>query len=99
MSAKLFGARVARLEDPVLLTGRGRFVGDMVLPGMLHVCFVRSPHAHARIASINASAARAMPSVHAVLTAHDLPAHMATKQIPMLVPHPAITAPAASSAA
>jgi carbon-monoxide dehydrogenase large subunit len=93
MSAKFFGARVARLEDPVLLTGRGRFVGDMVLPGMLHACFVRSPHAHARIASIDASAACAMPAVRTVLTAHDLPAHMATKQIPMLVPHPAITAP------
>src|SRR5262249_18008510 len=92
MSAKLFGARVARLEDPVLLMGRGRFVGDMVLPGMLHASFVRSPHAHARIRSIDTSAARAMPAVHAVLTAHDLPAHTA-KQIPMPVPHPAIATP------
>jgi hypothetical protein len=46
MGAKLFGARVKRLEDPALLTGRGRFVDDVKLPGVLHACFVRSPHAH-----------------------------------------------------
>ena len=73
MGAKHFGARVARLEDPALLTGRGRFVDDIKLPGTLHACFVRSPHAHARIRSIDAAAARAMPGVHAVLTADDLP--------------------------
>jgi carbon-monoxide dehydrogenase large subunit len=93
MGAKYFGARVTRLEDPVLLTGRGRFVSDITLPGMLHACFVRSPHAHARIHRIDASAARAMPAVHAVLTAQDLPGRMATAQIPMLVPNPAITTP------
>ncbi len=93
MGAKHFGARVLRLEDPALLTGRGRFVGDMVLPGMLHASFVRSPHAHAKIHSIDARSARAMPGVHAVLTAHDLPARMAVTQIPMLVPHPAIKTP------
>jgi carbon-monoxide dehydrogenase large subunit len=93
MGAKHFGARVLRLEDPALLTGRGRFVGDMVLPGMLHASFVRSPHAHAKIHSIDARSARAMPGVHAVLTAHDLPTRMAVTQIPMLVPHPAIKTP------
>src|SRR5713226_3554790 len=93
MGAKHFGARVARLEDPVLLTGRGRFVSDVILPGMLHACFVRSPHAHARIRSIDASAASAMPTVHAVLTAHDLPARMTNSQIPMLVPNPSIMTP------
>jgi carbon-monoxide dehydrogenase large subunit len=93
MGAKHFGARVARLEDPALLTGRGRFVDDIKLPGALHACFVRSPHAHARIRAIHASAARAMPGVHAVLTADDLPTPMATSQIPMLVPNPAIKAP------
>src|SRR5260370_25081810 len=93
MGAKHFGARVLRLEDPVLLTGRGRFVGDMMLPGMLHACFVRSPHAHASIRSIDATAARAMLGVHAVLTTHDLPGRMAITRIPMLVPHPAITTP------
>src|SRR3954471_17814855 len=93
MGAKHFGARVARLEDPALLTGRGRFVDDIKLPGLLHACFVRSPHAHARIRAIDTAAARAMSGVHAVLTADDLPASMAASQIPMLVPNPAIKAP------
>jgi aerobic carbon-monoxide dehydrogenase large subunit len=93
MGAKHFGARVARLEDAALLTGAGRFVGDIALPGMLHACFVRSPHAHARIRCIDASVASSMPAIHAVLTAHDLPARMASSQIPMLVPHPSITTP------
>src|SRR5262245_45202679 len=93
MGAKHFGARVARLEDPTLLTGRGRFVDDIKLAGALHACFVRSPHAHAAIRSIDASAARAMPGVHAVLTADGLPPRMASGQIPMLVPNPSIKTP------
>jgi aerobic carbon-monoxide dehydrogenase large subunit len=93
MGAKHFGARVARLEDPALLTGHGRFVDDIKLAGALHACFVRSPHAHARIRAIDASAARAMPGVHAVLTADDLPARMAGSQIPMLVPNASIKTP------
>ena len=63
------------------------------LPGTLEACFVRSPHPHARIRAIDTSAARAMPGVHAVLTADDLPPRMATGQIPMLVPNPAIKTP------
>ncbi len=93
MGAKHFGARVARLEDPALLTGRARFVDDIKLPGTLEACFVRSPHPHARIRAIDANAARAMPGVHAVLTADDLPPRLATGQIPMLVPNPAIKTP------
>jgi carbon-monoxide dehydrogenase large subunit len=93
MGAKHFGARVARLEDPALLTGRARFVDDMHLPGALHACFVRSPHPHARIRSIDTAAARAMSGVHAVLTADDLPSRMASSQIPMLVPNPLIKTP------
>src|SRR5215471_17438636 len=93
MGAKQFGARVARLEDPALLTGRGRFVDDIALPGALAACFVRSPHAHAKIRGIDTTAARAMPGVHAVLTAADLPPRMATGQIPMLVPNPSIRTP------
>ena len=93
MGAKHFGARVARLEDPALLTGRGRFVDDFNFPGALHACFVRSPHAHARIRAIDARAAHAIAGVHAVLTADDLPARMATAQIPMLVPNPSIETP------
>src|SRR5215472_3563393 len=88
MGAKHFGARVARLEDPALLTGRARFVDDVRLAGALHACFVRSPHAHAKIRAIDASAARALHGVHAVLTADDLPPRMTKSQIPMLVPNP-----------
>lgn len=92
MGAKQFGARVSRLEDPALLIGRGRFVDDTKLPGLLHACFVRSPHAHARVRSIDASAARELPGVHAVLTADDLPPSMSANRMPMLVPNPAIEA-------
>ena len=49
MGAKHFGARVTRLEDPALLSGRGRFVDDVKMSGVLHACFVRSPYAHARV--------------------------------------------------
>ena len=66
------GTRLRRLEDPPLLTGRGRFVDDIDVPGALHAAFVRSPHAHARIGRIDAAAARAAPGVHAVLTLADL---------------------------
>jgi carbon-monoxide dehydrogenase large subunit len=86
MGARQFGARVKRLEDPALLTGRGRFVDDVKLPGALEACFVRSPHAHARIRAIDTSAARAAPGVHAVLTADDLPGPMAREPIPMILP-------------
>ncbi|HMA72616.1 MAG TPA: xanthine dehydrogenase family protein molybdopterin-binding subunit [Xanthobacteraceae bacterium] len=92
MGAKHFGARVARVEDRALLTGRARFVDDIKLPGMLHGCFVRSPHPHARIRAIDTAAARAMPGVHAVFTAGDMPGRLATEPIPMPVPSPAITA-------
>src|SRR5262245_19640306 len=93
MGAKHFGARVARLEDAALLRGRSRFVADLALPGMLHAAFVRSPHAHARIRSIDTSAARAMTGLCAVLTARELPSRLAGTQIPMLVPSPLINTP------
>ena len=84
MGAKHFGARVKRLEDPALLAGRGRFVDDVKLPGVLHACFVRSPHAHAMVRGIDGGAAMVMPGVHAVLTADDLPDPMRRTPIPML---------------
>ena len=92
MGARQFGARVPRVEDPALLTGRARFVDDVKLPGTLHAAFVRSPHAHARIGAIDTAAALAMPGVHAVLTAHDMPGRLATEPLPMPVPNAAITA-------
>ena len=90
MGAKHFGARVTRFEDPALLTGRGRFVDDIPLTGALNACFVRSPHGHAAIRSIDTTAARALPGVHAVFTADDLPAPMRTERIPNLMANPAI---------
>jgi carbon-monoxide dehydrogenase large subunit len=66
------GERIRRLEDPRLLRGGGRFLDDLALPRMLALAFVRSPHAHARVAAIDASAARALPGVAAVVTAADL---------------------------
>jgi carbon-monoxide dehydrogenase large subunit len=61
-----------RTEDYRLLTGYGRYLDDIEIPGALHVCFVRSPHAHARIVSIDASDALTMPGVVAVVTGRDL---------------------------
>src|SRR5215510_3943958 len=86
MGAKQFGARVTRLEDPALLSGRGRFVDDIHLPGALNACFVRSPYGHAKINSIDTSAALALPGVHAVLTAADLPEPMCSERIPIMLP-------------
>ncbi len=65
------GAAHARLEDDRFLTGRGRFVDDIRLPGEAFAAFVRSPHARARIGAIATARARAMPGVLAVLTGED----------------------------
>jgi aerobic carbon-monoxide dehydrogenase large subunit len=70
---KWVGRRMPRREDAELLTGRGRYVGDLHRPGMLHAAFLRSPFPHAAIGPIDADAARAVPGVHAVLTGADLP--------------------------
>jgi carbon-monoxide dehydrogenase large subunit len=66
------GARRLRREDRRFLTGRGRYVSDVTLPGLLHAAFVRSPHAHARIAAIDTRRALEVPGVVAVLTAAEL---------------------------
>ena len=71
MGVRNFGASVRRVEDPKLLTGRGCYLDDLRLPGILHAAFVRSPHAHARVRGIDAAAARALPGVVAVYTAAD----------------------------
>jgi carbon-monoxide dehydrogenase large subunit len=68
------GARVARKEDKRFITGAGRYVDDMVVPGMKHAAFVRSPHAHAQIRKIDVSKAKAMPGVIGVLTGKELKA-------------------------
>jgi carbon-monoxide dehydrogenase large subunit len=70
--AALIGAEVKRKEDPRLIRGAGSYVGDLKLPGMLHVALVRSPYPHARIGAIDRAAAEAMPGVVAVITGADL---------------------------
>ena len=65
------GQSVSRFEDPRLLRGGGRYVGDMVLPGMAFGYVLRSPHAHARIRTIDTAKAKAAPGVLAVLTGAD----------------------------
>src|SRR5688572_11274709 len=81
-------ARVPRNEDARLLTGRALFVDDVQLPGMLHVAFVRSEHAHGRLMSVDVSAARQHAGVHAVYTAADLGDYL--KPGPILVSPPPI---------
>ncbi|MBW8783633.1 MAG: xanthine dehydrogenase family protein molybdopterin-binding subunit [Novosphingobium sp.] len=71
-AARYIGERMPRKEDGRLLTGRGTYVDDVVVPGMLHVAFARSPMARGRIVSIDTTMAKAMPGVHAVLTEADL---------------------------
>ncbi|MFZ6005256.1 MAG: xanthine dehydrogenase family protein molybdopterin-binding subunit [Actinomycetota bacterium] len=66
------GTRMVRKEDPELLTGEGRFVDDLVVPGAVWLGMVRSPFAHARITNIDASEALSLPGVEAVLTGVDL---------------------------
>jgi len=72
MAQTYIGAAIRRKEDRRFLTGTGQFVDDVTLPHMLHAAMVRSPHAHARILHIDASAARRMPGVVAVLTYQSL---------------------------
>lgn len=71
-SSRLVGSRISRREDPRLLTGQGRYVDDVVVPGALHVAFARSEIARGRIKAIDVTAAAAAPGVVAVLTAADL---------------------------
>ncbi|HSE05829.1 MAG TPA: xanthine dehydrogenase family protein molybdopterin-binding subunit, partial [Methylomirabilota bacterium] len=77
MASKLLGAHVKRKEDPRLITGVSQYVADIAMPGMQHVAFVRSPHAHARVRGIKGGAAAKHPGVVAVVTGRDLTAHFA----------------------
>lgn len=67
----VIGTRMLRKEDPRFLIGRGRFIDDIELPNMAHAAALRSPHAHARIKSIDASAARALPGVVCIITGEE----------------------------
>ncbi len=73
MVVDVLGTPVKRTEDPRFITGKGRYLDDISLTGMVHMAILRSPYAHAEIASIDTSAAKAMPGVVAVFTGADIP--------------------------
>ena len=77
------GHSIKRIEDLPLLRGRGRFLDDLQFSGHASRAFVRSPHAHALIRGIDASAAASMPGVHAVLTLADLAPHLSQERLPL----------------
>jgi carbon-monoxide dehydrogenase large subunit len=84
----MIGTRTKRNEDPRLLTGRALFIDDLELPGMVHVAFLRSPHAHARLRGVDVSKAREREGVVAVYTAADLGDYW--QHGPLLVPPPPV---------
>ncbi|RIK41002.1 MAG: carbon monoxide dehydrogenase [Chloroflexi bacterium] len=90
---KLFGASIKRREDPRLMTGRANFTDDVRLPGMTSMAVLRSPHAHAKIVSIDTSAAKAMPGVVAVYTGADLIDDLAPVPCAWLVPNANLVIP------
>ena len=89
----LIGASIRRVEDAPLITGKGCYTEDIQLPGMLHLAFLRSPYPHAKIISIDTSAAKAMAGVIAVVTGDDLGERLHVPAFPMVPgmkvpPHP-----------
>src|SRR5882757_5916880 len=69
----VLGSAVKRVEDPRFITGKGRYLDDIKLTGMVHLAILRSPYAHANIRSIDASKAKTMPGVLAVIVGADIP--------------------------
>lgn len=86
------GSRARRIEDPALLLGKGRYLDDIRIPGVMHCCFVRSPHAHALIRGIDGNPARKVPGVTAVLDATQLDAVLAQPRMPLGFPSTALPA-------
>lgn len=82
-SFKFIGQPIARIEDDALIKGAGRYVDDIHLPGTFEAAFVRSSFAHAKIKSIDASAARAAPGVHAVFTYEDIRPLLTQDRLPL----------------
>jgi len=89
VNQRLFGQRVQRVEDPRLLSGRGRYLDDLGHDA-LEVAFVRSPHAHARVVEVDASAAVDVPGLVAIYTYDDLDGRT-DEPLPLLIPHPTLT--------
>jgi carbon-monoxide dehydrogenase large subunit len=77
----LIGSRTLRIEDEPFLRGKGRYIDDIAMPGLLHAAFVRSPHPHAAIHGVDKSAALSLPGVHAVLTLDDLAPVLAKRRM------------------
>ena len=91
----LIGASIRRVEDPPLITGKGCYVDDITLPGMLHMAVLRSPYAHAKIRAIDTSAAKAIKGVALVVTGPELPERLNVNVPPAvrgqkIPPHPVL---------
>jgi carbon-monoxide dehydrogenase large subunit len=86
---RFVGQRVARSEDARFLTGHGRYVDDIVVPGVLHAAFARSNDARGRIVAVDTTAARALPGVVAVFTGADLNPRVLDYRVEQEVGHPA----------
>jgi CO/xanthine dehydrogenase Mo-binding subunit len=91
MTTQVFGERVPRREDTRLLRGEGRYLDDLGHDA-LEVAFVRSPHAHARVLDVDVTGALDVEGLVAIYTHEDLPGRLADP-LPLLIPHPALTAP------
>ena len=89
----MIGQRLRRIEDEPLLRGRGRFVDDIRIDGMLDAAFARSPYAHAKLIGVDASAARAIPGVRAVFAYEALRPYLTQDRIPLALPSGAIRFP------
>ena len=84
MTSSVVGKSFPRRDLPEKLTGQAKYTGDIKLPGMLHGKFLRSPHPHARIVTLDASNAMKLPGVHAVLTPFDVPDGRIAPDLPIL---------------
>src|SRR5436190_8792221 len=81
---RLVGAAVRRPTAPRFLRGAAQYLDDVQLPGLLHAALLRSPHAHARVRSIDVGPALALPGVHAALTAAEVAPRTADLRAPLL---------------
>src|SRR5947207_8378158 len=87
MSTRVFGSGIRRREDPRLITGAASYTDDFVLPGMVHLVMLRSPHAHARIKRIDTTRAKTAPGVIAVYTGGDTEGSLNSTPCAWLVPN------------
>src|ERR1043166_5557735 len=97
----LIGASIRRVEDPILVSGKGCYVDDIEIPGMLHMVVLRSHYPHAKILSINTDSAKAMPGVVIVVTGQDV--QLSIPAAPMVAgqkipPHPIVARDAVHAA-